>query len=105
MNRTGVRTRTAVVIVRLAATTTLLGALTSAVALVCASVLAGMARGLFTLPQATAVADRWGTAGYGRLSGLLSTPLVTMSAVAPYAGAAPAALTVAAAPVSSDSSS
>jgi MFS family permease len=93
VNRTGVRTRTAVVIVVLAATTTLLGALTSAVALVCASILAGMARGVFTLLQATAVADRWGTAGYGRLSGLLSAPLVTMSAVAPYTGAALAALT------------
>ncbi|MGW4062619.1 MFS transporter [Amycolatopsis sp. NPDC004747] len=93
VNRTGVRTRTAVVIVVLAATTTLLGVLTSTVALVCASVLAGMARGVFTLLQATAVADRWGTAGYGRLSGLLSAPLVTMSAVAPYTGAALAALT------------
>ncbi|MET8845949.1 MFS transporter [Amycolatopsis sp. NPDC004625] len=93
VNRTGVRTRTAVVIVVLAATTTVLGVLTSAAALVCASILAGMARGVFTLLQATAVADRWGTAGYGRLSGLLSAPLVTMSAVAPYTGAALAALT------------
>jgi MFS family permease len=93
VNRTGIRTRTAIVIVVLAATTTLLGSLTSAVALVIASVLAGMARGVFTLLQATAVTDRWGTAGYGRLSGLLSAPLTVMSAVAPYTGAVLAAVT------------
>jgi MFS family permease len=93
VNRTGVRTRTAVVIVILAATTTLLGALTSPAALIVASVLAGMARGVFTLLQATAVADRWGPAGYGRLSGLLSAPLTIMSAVAPYTGAVLAAVT------------
>lgn len=93
VNRTGVRTRTAVVIVILAATTTLLGALTSPASLIVASVLAGMARGVFTLLQATAVADRWGTAGYGRLSGLLSAPLTIMSAVAPYTGAVLAAVT------------
>jgi MFS family permease len=93
VNRTGVRTRTAVVIVILATTTTLLGALTSPAALIVASVLAGMARGVFTLLQATAVADRWGTAGYGRLSGLLSAPLTIMSAVAPYTGAVLAAVT------------
>ncbi|MEU7788998.1 MFS transporter [Amycolatopsis sp. NPDC049159] len=93
VNRTGIRTRTAIVIVVLAATTTLLGSLTSAEALVVASVLAGMARGVFTLLQATAVADRWGTTGYGRLSGLLSAPLTIMSAVAPYTGAILAAIT------------
>ncbi|GHD76214.1 hypothetical protein GCM10010317_092190 [Streptomyces mirabilis] len=32
--------------------------------------------------------DRWGTARYGRLSGLLAAPATTASALAPFAGAA-----------------
>jgi MFS family permease len=72
----------------LAASTVLLNILTSTIALVAASILAGMARGIFTLIQATAIADRWGTGAYGRLTELLSAPLTVMSAVAPYTGAA-----------------
>jgi hypothetical protein len=50
--------------------------------------LAGAARGIFTLLQATAVTDRWGSVYYGRLSGLVSAPSTFATALAPWAGAA-----------------
>ncbi|MEV0694129.1 MFS transporter [Streptomyces sp. NPDC050388] len=56
--------------------------------LIVVSVVAGMVRGNLTLLQATAVTDRWGTAHYGRLSGLLAAPATTAAALAPFAGAA-----------------
>lgn len=48
----------------------------------------GLARGIYTLVQATAVTDRWGPAAYGRLNGILTAPALAASAVAPFAGAA-----------------
>lgn len=48
---------------------------------------AGSARGIFTLLQATAVADRWGTASYGARNGVLSGAVVTASALSPWGGA------------------
>jgi MFS family permease len=59
--------------------------------LIAVAMLAGAARGVFTLLQATAISDRWGAAHYGRLNGLLSAPSMIASAVAPWAGAALAA--------------
>ncbi|MFC4470363.1 MFS transporter [Streptomyces xiangluensis] len=56
--------------------------------LVALSVVAGMVRGNLTLLQATAVTDRWGTAQYGRLSGLLAAPTTIAASLAPFAGAA-----------------
>ena len=85
----GVRARTVGVLALCAATTALLGLLPGpAVALVAAAMLAGAARGIFTLLQATAVTDRWGTVYYGRLSGVLSAPSTAATALAPWAGAA-----------------
>ncbi len=55
------------------------------------SFVGGMARGLFTLIQATAVADRWGTRHYGSRSGLLSGATMGAAAIAPWAGASVAA--------------
>ncbi|MFE6576157.1 hypothetical protein ACFVMB_01435, partial [Streptomyces rochei] len=52
------------------------------------AIVAGMVRGNLTLLQATAVTDRWGTAHYGRLSGLLAAPATIAAALAPFAGAA-----------------
>ncbi|HIY43343.1 MAG TPA: MFS transporter [Candidatus Nocardiopsis merdipullorum] len=52
------------------------------------AVLAGMARGILTLLQATAVADRWGTEHYATLNGIMHTPLMLAIALAPWAGAA-----------------
>ncbi|WP_055600097.1 MFS transporter [Streptomyces aureus] len=86
--RTGTTTRTVVLIV--------LGALTTAAfavvpgpygLLIAVSVVAGVVRGNLTLLQATAITDRWGTTHYGRLSGILSAPAMTASALAPFAAA------------------
>lgn len=60
--------------------------------LIAVAMLAGAARGIFTLLQATAISDRWGAAHYGRLNGLLSAPSMIATAVAPWAGAALAAV-------------
>lgn len=82
-----------------ARTTTLiaLGAITTAAfaaipgpyaVIIAVSITAGMVRGNLTLLQATAITDRWGTIHYGRLSGLLTAPARTATALAPFAGAA-----------------
>ena len=86
--RTSVRTRTALVLLAMATTTALLGVLTTVSTLIMAAILAGTARGVFTLLQATAVTDRWGPAHYGHLGGLLSAPLTIAMALTPFAGAA-----------------
>jgi MFS family permease len=86
---TTVRTRTALVLLAAAATIVVLGLLPGpTLALIIAAVLAGSARGIFTLLQATAVTDRWGATHYGRLNGLLSAPSTFAAALAPWAGAA-----------------
>lgn len=90
--RTSVRTRTLLVLLAMAATTALLGVLTTVTALIAASIAAGTARGVFTLLQATAVTDRWGATHYGHLSGLLSAPLAITMAMAPFAATAVADL-------------
>ncbi|GAA0246429.1 MFS transporter [Saccharothrix mutabilis subsp. mutabilis] len=83
--RTSVRARTVAVLLAASATALLLGLVPGpAVALVAASVLAGAARGTFTLLHATAVTDRWGTRHYGRLGGLLHAPLAVTAAVSPW---------------------
>ena len=56
--------------------------------LIAAAMVAGAARGVFTLLQATAISDRWGAAHYGRLNGLLSAPALLATALAPWAGSA-----------------
>jgi MFS family permease len=60
----------------------------SAALLICLSVVLGLARGVSTLVQATAVTDRWGPGAYGTLNGILTAPALVASAVAPFAGAA-----------------
>ena len=50
------------------------------------AMLAGAARGIFTLLQATAVTDRWGTAYYGRLNGVLSAPSTLATAARAVGG-------------------
>ena len=67
-----------------AAATALLAVLPGPAALlIAAAMLAGAARGVFTLLQATAISDRWGAAHYGRLNGLLSAPALLATALAP----------------------
>lgn len=90
---TSVRGRSVGLIGACAVTIGVLGAVPGPAALlVVLAVLAGAARGLFTLLQATAVSDRWGSVHYGRLNGLLSAPMLAAAAVAPFAGAALAGL-------------
>ncbi|MCB5164935.1 MFS transporter [Streptomyces bambusae] len=86
---TGVVTRT-VTLVGLGGLTTAALAFTSGpyALLVGLSVFAGIVRGNLTLLQATAVTDRWGTAHYGRLSGLLGAPAHAAAAFSPFAGTA-----------------
>ena len=52
------------------------------------AILVGVVRGIDTLLQATAISDRWGVHGFGRLNGLLTAPVMVSAAVAPFAGAA-----------------
>lgn len=47
----------------------------------------GLARGIYTLVQATAVTDRWGPASYGSLNGILTAPALLAAAAAPFVGA------------------
>ncbi|WP_326656684.1 MULTISPECIES: MFS transporter [unclassified Streptomyces] len=90
--RTGVTVRTAALIALGGVTTAALALAPGPYSLlVVLSIAAGMVRGNITLLQATAITDRWGTAHYGRLSGLLAAPTTTASALAPFAGAALAA--------------
>ncbi len=56
--------------------------------LVALAVLAGAARGAGTLLQATVVADRWGSARYGALSGWFAAPITLAAALAPWGGTA-----------------
>lgn len=87
--RSSVVGRTVAILTACAVATGVLGGLPGpATVLVAAAMLAGMARGMFTLLQATAVSDRWGTSVYGRLTGLLSAPITAATAIAPWTGAA-----------------
>ena len=83
---TGVRGRTVGIITATAITTLALGAATSLIVLIAIAVGAGLARGVFTLIQATAITDRWGPTEYGHLNGIMSAPIVITMASAPWAG-------------------
>ena len=92
--RTGTRTRAAAVIAAGAGVTLLLGLLPGPAALlVAASVLAGAVRGVFTLTEATLVADWWGADRYAVINGVFNAPLTAAGAIAPAAGAGIATLT------------
>ena len=90
--RWGVRARTCLTLAGVAVTTALLAVVTGLAALITVAVLAGMVRGILTLVHATAVTDRWGTADYGQLTGVLSAPVTLAAALAPWIGAVLAAL-------------
>jgi cyanate permease len=86
---TSIRLRGVLILALTAIATGLLGLLPGpAPLLIGAAMLAGAARGVLTLLQATAISDRWGAAHYGRLNGLLSAPALLATALAPWAGAA-----------------
>jgi MFS family permease len=93
-SRTGARGRAAAVIAAGAAVTLLLGLLPGPAALlVAASVIAGAVRGVFTLTEATLVADWWGADRYAVINGMFNAPLTAAGAVAPTVGAGIAAVT------------
>ena len=70
------------------AATLLLGLLPGPAALLVAvSVIAGAVRGVFTLTEATLVADYWGADRYAVLNGVFNAPLIAAGAIAPAAGA------------------
>ncbi|GAA4732771.1 MFS transporter [Nocardioides endophyticus] len=82
---TSVSTRTRLVFAAVAVTTLALAVTPGPYsALVALSFVAGMVRGIFTLLQATAVTDRWGTTDYARLNATLSLPLLATAAFAPW---------------------
>lgn len=86
---TSVTSRGVIVLTGVAVATAALAlAPSSALLLIAISMVLGLARGVYTLVQATAVTDRWGPAGYGTLNGILTAPALVASAVAPFAGAA-----------------
>ena len=92
--RTGPRGRAAAIIAAGAAVTLLLGLLPGPAALlVTASVIAGAVRGVFTLTEATLVADQWGADRYAVINGVFNAPLTAAGAIAPTVGAGIAAVT------------
>ena len=87
LTRITARARTVATLVAASVTTLALAVVHEPVAVVCAlSFAAGIARGIFTLIQATAVSDRWGTHEYGARSGILSGGVLAASAFAPWIG-------------------
>ncbi len=91
---TSVTGRTVWVILALGVATALLAvAPTSAGLLMALSIVLGLARGIYTLVQATAVTDRWGPSAYGSLNGILTAPALVAAASAPFVGAALAHVT------------
>lgn len=90
---TTVRTRTVGVMAAVAvATAALAVAPTGGPVFVVLGMALGLARGIYTLVQATAVTDRWGPESYGTLNGVLGAPALVASAAAPFVGAALAGL-------------
>lgn len=90
--RMSVVPRTVLIMAAVAVTTALLGVFASLAALIGVAMVAGMARGIMTLLQATAVTDRWGATHYGHLSGVLLAPIMISTALGPFVGAALAGL-------------
>ncbi len=86
---TSVTSRGVIVLAAVAAATAALALAPSSVGLlIVLGMVLGLARGIYTLVQATAITDRWGPSAYGTLNGILTAPGLAASAVAPFAGAA-----------------
>lgn len=90
----GVTARTRAVFGAVAATTLALAAVPGPdVVLFVLAFGAGIARGIYTLVQATAVTDRWGIDSYASLNGIVSATLLLAGATAPWVGTAVARAT------------
>lgn len=59
--------------------------------LIAIGIVAGAVRGAYTLVQASAVADRWGTRNYGAINGAFAAPITIAAALTPAIGPAVAA--------------
>jgi MFS family permease len=93
-SRLGARARTTVIIGAGAGATLLLGLVPGPGALLIGvSVAAGAMRGVFTLTEATLVADYWGADRYAVLNGVFYAPPLAAGALAPGIGAGIAAVT------------
>lgn len=87
LTRFSSRTREVATLAAASLTTLALAVVHEPVAIVCAlSFAAGIARGIFTLIQATAISDRWGTQDFGARNGILSGAVLAAAAFAPWAG-------------------
>lgn len=85
--RTTARSRTVAVMAAGAVTVLALGLIPGpASVLITVAVVAGLVRGIFTLLQATAVADRWGTTAFGHINGVFVAPITAVVALAPGGG-------------------
>ena len=88
LTRLPVRARTVTVLGAASVTTLALAYSSGSMLVACvAAFAAGTARGVFTLLQATAVPDRWGTVAYGARSSVLSGSVMAAAAFAPWLGA------------------
>ena len=87
LDRVPVRPRT-VAVLAAASLTTLAVAFSAPWVLLAlaASFAAGLARGVFTLIQATAVSDRWGTRNFGARTAVLTGSVMAAAAFAPWLG-------------------
>jgi len=61
--------------------------------LIAVAIVAGAARGLYTLVSATLVTDLWGPERYAAINGVLGAPVAVATALGPFAGAGIAELT------------
>jgi MFS family permease len=87
LTRFSARARTVGTLAAASLTTLALAVVHDPVVVVCAlSFAAGTARGIFTLIQATAVGDRWGTEDFGARNGILSGAVMAAAAFAPWVG-------------------
>lgn len=85
--RTSPRIRSTAILAAIALTTALFAVLPGPVPLLLAlALLSGGARGVFTLLQATAVSDRWGTVNFGHLNGIMLAPVMLATAAGPWLG-------------------
>jgi MFS family permease len=90
---TSVTVRSVVVLAAVAVATAALAlAPSSAGVLIVLGMVLGLARGIYTLIQATAITDRWGPTAYGTVNGILTAPALAAAAVAPFVGAVLAGL-------------
>lgn len=85
--RTSPRNRSMAILAAIGLTTALFAVLPGPIPLLLALALfSGGTRGVFTLLQATAVSDRWGTVNFGHLNGIMLAPVMLATAAGPWLG-------------------